>query len=54
MDAPTSQLDLLLDLDTRHDDLLARLEALDKQVEKVLADCLTVRNPAEAEVSGRR
>lgn len=48
MDEQTSQLDLLLDLDDRHDDLLARLEALDKQVEKVLVECLAVRQPAEA------
>jgi hypothetical protein len=49
MDEQTSQLDLLLELDDRHDDLLARLEALDKEVEKVLADCLAVRQPAAAE-----
>jgi len=32
------QLELLLDLETRHEDLLDRLAELDKRVEKVLAD----------------
>jgi hypothetical protein len=54
MDEQTSQLELLLDLDSRHDDLLARLEALDKQVETVLADCLAVRQPAETAAGGER
>jgi len=40
MDAFTSQLETLLELDARHDDLLERLEELDRRVEQVLADCL--------------
>jgi len=40
MDALTGQLEALLDLEARHDDLLERLDALDKRVERVLADCL--------------
>ncbi len=31
------RLELLLDLETRHEDLLDRLDELDKRVEKVLA-----------------
>lgn len=47
MDAQTGQLERLLDLDTRHDELLLRLDELDKQVEKVLAECLAVRQADE-------
>jgi hypothetical protein len=52
MDNQAPHLDLLLDLETRHDDLLARLEELDKRVERVLADCLAVQQSAEAQMSG--
>jgi hypothetical protein len=34
------QLKLLLDLESRHEDLLDRLDDLDKRVEKVLAEFL--------------
>ena len=37
MDALTHQLKALLDLEARHDDLLKRLDELDKRVEQVLA-----------------
>jgi hypothetical protein len=37
--APTEQLDLLLDIEARHEDLLARLAELDKRVERTLAAC---------------
>lgn len=46
MDAVTTQLDALLDLEARHDDLLDRLEELDKRVERVLSEC---QPPAAAE-----
>jgi hypothetical protein len=46
MDDQRSHLSELLDLEARHDDLLDRLQELDKQVAKVLADCLAVRQPA--------
>jgi hypothetical protein len=39
MDPYTAQLDLLIDLEARHEDLLARLGELDKRVEKALAEC---------------
>lgn len=39
------QLELLLGLEARHDDLLVRLAELDKRVEKTLADCLALRQP---------
>ena len=45
-------LDLLLDLEARHDDLLVRLEELDKRVARVLADCQAVVQSAEAQMSG--
>ncbi len=35
----TSQLSLLLDLETRHEQLLLQLEELDRRVESVLAEC---------------
>lgn len=41
-----TQLDLLLDLEARHDDLLSRLEELDQRVAKTLAECLLLRQPA--------
>lgn len=37
------ELDSLLDLEARHDDLLDRLEELDKQVETVLTQWLADR-----------
>ena len=39
MDQYTAQLDLLIDLEVRHEDLLVRLDELDKRVEKTLAEC---------------
>ncbi|MCE5301483.1 MAG: hypothetical protein LLF97_00050 [Planctomycetaceae bacterium] len=36
-------LNLLLDLEARHDELLARLDELDKRVEKTLAECQAFR-----------
>ena len=40
-----AQLELLLDLETRHDDLLSRLEELDKRVAKTLAESMATRQP---------
>lgn len=45
MDAARSQLETLLDLEARHDDLLQRLDDLDKQVEQVLAENLPAATP---------
>ncbi len=39
MDQYTAQLDFLIDLEARHEDLLVRLDDLDKRVEKTLAEC---------------
>jgi hypothetical protein len=39
----SAQLELLLDLESRQDDLLLRLEELDRRVEKTLGECLAVR-----------
>ena len=36
---PTAQLELLLDIEARHEDLLRRLDELDQRVEKALAEC---------------
>jgi len=38
---PVTHLDTILQLETQHEDLLLRLDALDKQVVKVLAECQT-------------
>ena len=43
MDTKKPQLNLLMDLEARHDDLLLRLEELDKRVEKTLAECQIYR-----------
>jgi hypothetical protein len=40
-----AQLELLLDLETRQDDLLLRLEDLDKRVAKTLAEYTASRQP---------
>jgi hypothetical protein len=43
MDSQIPQVDLLMDLESRHEDLLARLEELNKRVEKTLAECQVYR-----------
>jgi hypothetical protein len=48
----STQLELLLDLESRQDDLMLRLDELDCRVEKTLAECLTLRN-AEAPIKVR-
>jgi hypothetical protein len=40
MNADAGHFDELLELEARHDDLLARLDSLDKRVEQVLAQYL--------------
>jgi len=52
MDALNGQLETLLDLEARHDDLLRRLDALDKRVERVLADCLPEKANGQEVLSG--
>ncbi|MEN6457761.1 MAG: hypothetical protein ABFC63_02425 [Thermoguttaceae bacterium] len=37
-DPRSSQLDLLMDMEARHDDLMLRLEELDRRVERTLAE----------------
>jgi hypothetical protein len=44
--APTAQLELLLDIEARHEDLLRQLDELDKRVEKTLAECQVYRTGA--------
>ena len=44
MDRAAGQLAELMELDARHDDLLQRLEDLDRRVQRVLAEC----HPSEA------
>ena len=39
----SAQLELLLDLESRQDDLLLRLEELDRRVEKTLGECQSLR-----------
>lgn len=48
MDA-AAQLQALLDLEARHDELLDRLDELDRRVENVLSECL--RSPAPSVTS---
>lgn len=47
MDA-AAQLEALLDLEARHEDLLERLDELDQRVEAVLRECLTARGEENA------
>ena len=46
MQSRNPQLDTLLELETRHEDLLRRLDELDKKVEKVLKECQGGRTEA--------
>jgi hypothetical protein len=48
MDHSSQELDTLLELDHRHDELLERLEDLDKRIEQVLAQWLSERKPMRA------
>jgi hypothetical protein len=40
----STRLELLTDLESRQDDLILRLEELDRRLEKTLSECLAVRN----------
>jgi tetrahydromethanopterin S-methyltransferase subunit G len=42
-DSHSSDLDTLIELESRHDELLERLDELDKRIEKVLAEWMTSR-----------
>ena len=48
----SAQLELLLDLESRQDDLMLRLEELDRSVEKILGECLSLRT-LEAQPNAR-
>ena len=39
MDTPVLQVSLIADLEARQDDLILRLDELDKRVERALAEC---------------
>lgn len=49
MENRTPHLDTLLELETRHEDLLQRLDELDKKVEKVLKQCQASRREEVAD-----
>lgn len=53
MDESTRQLQTLLDLDARHDELLERLEELDRRVALVLAEGMAGRNALRAMEGGQ-
>ena len=52
MDASARQLDHLLELEARHDDLLRRLDELDRRVSSVLTECLPHREGHEGAGNG--
>ena len=55
MDAASATLDLLIDLESRHDELLTRLDELDKRVQNVLTDWQAPRpsaNPSSSAPGG--
>jgi tetrahydromethanopterin S-methyltransferase subunit G len=43
MDSSARQLEALIDLERRHEDLLERLDDLNRRVESVLAECSPAR-----------
>jgi hypothetical protein len=47
MEESVPSLETLLELEARHDDLLVRLEELDRRVVQVLAECQVTRPPVE-------
>jgi hypothetical protein len=47
MDTASASLDLLMELETRHEELLLRLDELDKRVEKTLAECQCLRSRSD-------
>ena len=48
MESPAPHLDTLLRLETQHDELLQRLDELDKRVVKVLSECQPSSQPEDA------
>lgn len=48
MEAARQQLETLMHLEARHDELLLRLDELDRRVEKVLAEWGPAREPGAA------
>jgi tetrahydromethanopterin S-methyltransferase subunit G len=48
MDQHSQEFETLLELDHRHDELLERLDELDKRIEHVLAQWLSDRKPSSA------
>ncbi|NUQ65865.1 MAG: hypothetical protein HUU20_25670 [Pirellulales bacterium] len=48
MDESYRQFQTLLELDARHDELLERLDELDREVARVLADWTNTRPPADS------
>jgi hypothetical protein len=44
----SAQLELLLDLESRQDEVLLRLDDLDRRVEKTLGECQSLRAPDTA------
>ncbi|HUT09127.1 MAG TPA: hypothetical protein VMY42_01400 [Thermoguttaceae bacterium] len=53
MNAPVPHLDEILELETRHEDLLLRLDELNKEVEKVLKECQAIRVERPGGASGQ-
>ena len=47
MDTQTPQLSLLMDLEARHEDLMLRLDVLDKRVQKTLSEWQGSREGAQ-------
>jgi tetrahydromethanopterin S-methyltransferase subunit G len=47
----STQLELLLELESRQDDVMLRLEELDRRVEKTLAECLMLRSGESREIA---
>ena len=48
MENRAANLDVLLEIDSRHEDLLIRLDELDKRVEQVLKEWQAARQPADS------
>jgi len=44
MNATAAQRDLLMEIESKHEELIAQLEALDKRIQQTLAECQAQRN----------
>jgi regulator of replication initiation timing len=54
MNSDSTSFDLLMELESRHEELLMRLDELDQRVEKTLRECQSLRLRPDAEMPTRK